>query len=398
MSYTNHYFLKHKLLFFNLTMLLTAFSPFIGEANQNFLLMGVLVFSVIITSGQMLKPFKNSKVIFLFPITLVISSIYLGDFNPLSYLYSLSFILFFISNLYLIRTINIKISNYLTFIKSIIYCYFVVLIIQQSMYILGLDELFNGISTEGFKFNILHTEPSYAVTVIVLLLYSYVSVKEIQNNYLYKFSNFKVDIKIWLACTYIILTAGSSIGILLFILLLFSFIKSIKRIFFLFNLSLLIYFIGLYYEFTPFVRLNDVLLSFVNLNGNYDNIIEADHSASVRIIPFLMAISSLEFYSLLGMGVDFSANYFPTVIPGINEGSYNGGLIPSFIIDHGLLNLIVLFFVIKKFVISNFISFPIILLFIVSLNSSLNTQLFWSVMTVLSMNKHYKNIFLNPKI
>jgi len=266
-----------------------------------------------------------------------------------------------------------------------------VLIVQQVMYSFGIENLFNEISSEGWKFNVLHTEPSYAASVVILLFYSYIYIRKIKNKSFYLLPDFIKDYKLWIAFTYIMLTIGSSYGILFFILFLLSFIKNISKLVVIFLLLLFVYYISLSNDFTPVVRLNEVILSFRSSSLDYSAIVEADHSASVRIIPLLLVASSFEFYSLLGMGMDFSKNYFPTVVPGIEEGGYNGGLIPSFIIDNGLLNAFMLFLVIKKRVIHNFFSFEFILLFFILMNTSFNSQLFWSVMTIFSVNMYFKN-------
>ena len=388
--------LKRNILFFNLFILLTAFSPLVGDRNENFLFIGVMIFSVIITSGHLLRPHKKDLIIYLLLISLLISAYYnLNAFRISSYLYAVLFILFFISNLSLLRNAKIQIGNYQNFLKVIIYCYFVVLIIQQVMYLFGIDNFFNIMASEQWKFNVLHTEPSYAATVIGLLFYSFIYIRKIQNNFIYRFSDINKDKVLWLIYSYIMITIGSSYGILFFILFFLSFIKNFKFLIFCFILIFSLYMFGLSYDFEPLLRLNKILISIIQSSADYSSIVEADHSASIRILPLLISISEFKFFKLFGMGMDFSTNYFPTVIPGINEGSYFGGLIPTFIIDNGLLSTLILFLIIKKKVINSFFSYVFVLFCFISLNASFNSQLFWSVMTILAVNFYYKTQFVD---
>lgn len=386
------------ILFFNIIVLATAFSPFIGNGNINYLVVGVMLFSVSITAKHLLSLLKYNSAIYILPVTMFMSGIYnINSFRFSSYAYGLLFILFFISNQYLIRSSKITIRQYKDLIKKLLYAFFFVLIIQQLMFIFGVANFFNKISSEGYKFNSLATEPSYAAAVVVILFYSYIFICKIQLNTKYRLSNFRNDKYIWFVFAYLLLTLGSSFGILFFILLLISFVGRPRYFVSIFSLILIGLFFGYVFQIESLRRLVAVVNVVIFNINDYSRLIEVDHSASIRIIPLIMAVSSLDFFIFFGKGVDFSANYFPTVIAGISEGGFQGGLLPSFVIDYGLINAIILMVIFKQYLPKKIFSFELLLLLIIVLNTSFNSQLFWFVLTFISINSHFRKMLFSNR-
>lgn len=387
---------KKNILIFNIVVLSTAFSPFIGKNNINNLLIGVMICSILIFAKHFLNPNKKDWTLYLLPFTLLITGfLNLSFFRSSSYFYSLLFILFFLTNLHLIRYSKITIRQYQSFLKILLYSYFFILVIQQVMYVIGIENFLNKISAEGFKFNSIATEPSYASIIILMLFYTYISIKKKQNNGKYQIANLKNDRMLWFVFTYQMLTLGSSFGILFFVLFLLTFIKKISNFLMIIFLLLMFYFSGLALNFEPLIRLNSIISATLVGTLDYSNLIEADHSASVRLIPFLMAFSSFEFYKFFGMGMDFSSNYFPSIIIGIEPGAFGGGLFPSFTFDNGIINTIILMIIIKEKAIQKFFSFELLVFIIILLNTSFNSQLFWFVVTILTINKHFNTFIIS---
>ncbi|MBK7499321.1 MAG: hypothetical protein IPI19_09485 [Ignavibacteriales bacterium] len=108
--------------------------------------------------------------------------------------------------------------------------------------------------------------------------------------------NFRKDGALWFVFAYQMLTIGSSFGILLSGLFLFTFIKKPLHLISILLLIVFIYYIGLKYEFIPLVRLNAVLQALNLFNPDFDLLVEVDHSAAVRVVPTIMALQSLEFF------------------------------------------------------------------------------------------------------
>lgn len=381
--------LRVKLLLFNILLLGTALSPFIGKGGMNNLLIAGMVFSVILTGGQFRKINKNDWAIYLLPITMLITGIlHINSFRVSSYLYGLLFILFFITNLNLIRKSDITINQFQTFIKFLIYSFFIVLLLQQVMYVLGIENFINKIFAIGFKFNALATEPSHAAIVIIFLFYTYIKIKEKLLKRRYALYDLKQEKLLWFIFFYQMITFGSSYGILLMLLFILTFLNKPKYAIGIIALCVILIQIALENNFIPAIRIISVIKAYNFSNLDFSKLVKADHSASIRIIPMLYFFYTPDFWSIWGKGMDFSANFFPTIIPGVEEGTMGGGLMPSFVIDNGLINTILLVIIILKNGIQKNLSFGIVALLFTLLNTSFNSQLFWFVITLLTLSKY----------
>jgi len=390
MKQLTYHFIKKKILIFNVAVMATAFSPFIGDGGINNFLIGFMIFSIYITLGNFIKLYKKDWAIYLLPFTLLISGIlHISSFRPSSYLYGLLFILFFIENLHLIRYSQITIYQYQNLIKILIYSYFFVLITQQVMYLVGIENFFNKIFATGFKFNALATEPSYAATILVFLFYSYIKNMELIRKETHITDIYKKEKILWFVFIYQMLTFGSSFGILYIFILILAFIKKPIYLIGIILISILSISIAIKIDFIPLLRIFSVLDAINFSSDGFSDLVAADHSASIRIIPFIYFIKTLDFYTLFGKGTDFSAIFFPTIIPGINDATMGGGLLPSFIIDNGIINFLLLIIVIFTNGIKKFFSFTVLALIITLLNTSFNSQLFWLIITLLTLNKHF---------
>ena len=89
----------------------------------------------------------------------------------------------------------------------------------------------------------------------------------------------------------------------------------------------------------------------------------------------------------MGFGLDYAQNFLQTLIPGIEKGSSFGGIIPMLIFDFGLIGFLLLWRMILKLSISHLFSVETLFLILVMVNSTINTQLFWFILIVFSINK-----------
>ena len=378
------------ILILNMVALATAFSPFMDEFGMNYFFIALMVLSIFITGWHFLKPNKKNWAVYLLPFTLLFSGIlHYDSFRISSYLYGVLFVLFFISNLYLIKNSRISIDQYQKFLKALIYTYFCVLVIQQIQYLSGYEDFFNRIYAKEFSFNVLATEPSYAAITIIFLFYIYIQNQEAMHHVSYGIANIRKEKMLCFVFLYQILTIGSSFGILFLLFLLLTFLKEPKYFAGIFIMTSALIFIGIENNFVPLIRVIDTIVAINFSSDDYSDLVYADHSAAVRIIPLLMFLKDLDFYTFFGKGMDFSLNYFLTVMPGIEEGSKAIWLIPSFIIDYGFVTTLLLIVVIFTNGIQKFFSFSTVILFFTLLNTSFNSQLFWMVITLLAINKHF---------
>jgi hypothetical protein len=387
------------ILFVNLVSLSIALSSFIGGEGINVLLVGTMIFSVVICFSSLLKVNRNYLVLYLLPVTLLLAGLIHPSFFRLSsYLYGLLFVLFYIVNLNLLDKKLFELVDLVKILKYLIYSYFLVLVVQQAMYLVGVSNFLNKIFATGFKFNSLATEPSYSVTIVALLFNFFIRIKEKVNGRKLDFLDVKKDGTIWFSFVYFMLLTGSTYGIFLLLLFLLSFIKKAKYIIMIGCFIFLIIYVSIAVNFTPAVRLLAVFNAFSFNEKNYLALVAADHSASIRILPPILLLGHLDYYTFFGKGAGYSGVIIPKLIPGIEAGTHGGGILPAFIVDQGLLNSFILVLIFRKYVVTKILSFEFLLLFFSMLNTSFNAQLFWCLITFLTIQKRLQLDTKTPTI
>lgn len=312
-----------------------------------------------------------------------------------SLLYSLDLIICFLLFYHLLRTYINK-DHYRKWLIIIITIFFFTLVIQQLGIILGINDFFNKLDSSSYEIeknfifylNSLSTEPSYAATIISICFFSLLKLKSFNNLKKYSFKDFKNDKLIWFMYLYQIIFFRSVFGILFLIIILYQLI-SLKKIRDWVFLSLLIgSFLMTSIEFNAIVRLKNIIEG-VDLQ-NIADFYQIDHSGSIRVLPFyyyIVNFNPIDIHSYVGFGLDYAQNFLQTLIPGIEKGSSFGGIIPMLIFDFGLIGFLLLWRMILKLSISHLFSVETLFLILVMVNSTINTQLFWFILIVFSINK-----------
>lgn len=201
------------------------------------------------------------------------------------------------------------IEQYCRLLKLIIYAYFVVLLIQQFCVLVGLPVfLINAYNpTNPWKLNSLAMEPSHTARFVPLLMYSYITIKEIGVKKKYNLkSDFNKDKYIWIAFFWTMITMGSGTAFLFIPIVLLKFLRG-RNIVYMALLAILLFFIA--YQILPdtIKRTNDTFFATLTLEEN--KIIEADGSAAYRIVPMMIVAKNVELTKLkgwFGHGIDSS--------------------------------------------------------------------------------------------
>lgn len=326
---------------------------------------------------------------------LISTLINIQAFRLSSLAYSLNLSICFLLFYHLIRK-YINLSNYKKWLIFIIALFFIALVIQHIGILLGVTNFFNRLSTikydvkENFLFslNSLATEPSYASTTISICLFSFLKIRSAENHHRYSFMDFKRDVPFWLMYFYQLVFYRSVFGILFFAIILFQLInlRRIKNWLFLFTLVGFLMLINI--DFAAWNRLKNISQGFDA--QNLADFWQIDHSGSMRVLPlyhYIVHFNPSNIYYYIGFGLDYSQNYIRALIPGIPDDVAFGGLIPSLIFDFGVIGFLLLWRMILKFSISNLISIETILMLLVMVNATLNTQLFWFVLIAFSINR-----------
>jgi hypothetical protein len=241
-----------------------------------------------------------------------------------------------------------------------------------------------------FKLSSLSAEASAAAISVGLLTYFYIEIIQIRiSNNKIKNSFQKEEYYVLFAGLWVMLTNGSSSGILMSVLI---FIRMIRKV------NIIIFSISLIFITTIFIIFDpksvERILNIINSIYYFDLefIIEADHSASYRYAPAFLLLSIFEPFTIggiFGLGNTFVREYLYTVMPGTPEGHSAGGF-ASILIQYGLIaSLIFLYFLIKSCCRRRNIFDLLILTVILFAINGINNQIFWLSIMILSTIKLY---------
>jgi hypothetical protein len=365
----------------------------LGEGNRNFLLIAIMILSPMILIIS--KQFYNIDIwLLLLAFSLLFGPFlfHLNSFRWFTILYSWMFFLTFMAYSRLLCSNYFSLTQFFKFLKFLIIAYFITLLIQQACVLLGLPVFNsnNSNSNEPWKLNSLSAEPSHSGRILGLLFYSFIEIKELINKKKY---SFKLDLNqdkwVWIAFLWTMLTMGSSTAFL-FLLLLYFKLFGIKNVFFNSLIALCVFYLLSFLGIRQFDRLFLTMKAISTFDVN--SILSADHSASMRIVPFFIIFSKLDIFSINGMfghGIDSVSSFLYIYIPGVKNNFSGGGFLQIWY-EYGFLTfLFFLFFTLKatnaiksKF---NFI-FWLLLIFLYTINN----QITWFCIIYLYTINYFK--------
>ncbi len=373
----------------------TAFSFAIGARDMNLLLVGVMAIISVFLFLQFPYLKKSEVWMYLLFLTILICGIrHFETFRITTVLYSLMFMLTFLYYFRLIYNGVLQANTYLKIIKTLIVAYFITLFIQQISILAGFSYVFNQIHTwdSDLKLNALSPEPSQTSRILLLLMYSYLSIKELRLNRNYNLAkDARHDRLIWFLFLYVMLTMGSGTAFLFLPILLYRYIKLRQIVFFL-PIVVIIVLILISLDLTVVNRVVAFSKAVVTLDAT--EILRADHSASFRIVPTILYLQMFDITSMntwFGHGIDYDVFLFPTIIPGLPEGQGTGGIFPTFLMNYGLISGVVLFFMINKFCFKKIWSFDTFFWLFMIGPEPFNTQLFGLSILLWGTNKYFLN-------
>lgn len=386
---------KLNLFFTKLFIISLAIAPAfaLGEGNRNVLLIAVMCIAPIIV--VVYKQFYRIDFwIISFAFTLAIGPVLLHPetLRWSTILYSWMFCFSFMAYYRLIKSGYLTIENYSKILKFLILAYFVVLLVQQICVLAGLPvfNLSNYNPAEPWKLNSLSAEPSHSARIVALLMFCYLSVTEIIQQKKYSFSNdFMKDKWVWFAFFWTMLTMGSGTAFLFIPIVLIKVVQR-KNILPLLVLLIFLFLIMSQFGFTSLDRTYAVFQATLTLDS--ESIIEADHSASFRIVPIIVLFSMLSFSSMngwFGHGIDYVSTILYKFIPGGGTEVSGGGII-AMAIENGALPFI-LFILINIIILRTKKDRLLIFLlwfFLVFFNA-INTQIVWLCIFLLFTNTFF---------
>ena len=388
---------QEKYVWLILLSISTSFSFALDERQMNLFLVGIMALVPVFLLVQYPSiNIKREGTIYLLLLALIASSLFhLATFRIATLVYSAMFLLTFIYYMKLIVSNSLTMDRYLIIIKSLLVAYFVVLLIQQFCLLVGSPYIFNFVAgdTDSFKLNSLSPEPSHTARILMVLMYSFIFIREVELKRKYNLIfDRKRDKYIWLIFLYPMLTMGSGFAIVLLLAFLPKIIKIRKLIIFL-PFVVVAFMVVLNLDLPAVERVLSFGRAFFSLDP--DAMMNADHSASIRVVPTILYFNMLHPTNVniwVGYGTDYASNLVPTLMYGINEGSYRGGIFPAFFIDRGLICVALLFYLIRRYCLIKVFSYDTFILLLLIFSTNINTQLFWISIMLYATNKYFKHI------
>ncbi len=308
-----------------------------------------------------------------------------SSFRISTILYSVLLILTFICFKRFLKTGALSVNRYLVLIRTIVFAYFFVLLLQQLSTLLGIPA-FNQCwkFPNPFKLNSLAHEPSYIGGTLTLLMLSYVKIwRMLHRENLGNRNVFYGNRRLWWAFFYVSITCGSSWTLLAFaLILLYIFWQE-----------------GMWKMFTLVLCIGACCFSYLNgvesvsrwvnlipavVTGDTEIIGTVDLSAAARINPVLYYFQDFNVFSWnswFGYGVDYSKTHTIVRLLGtydyMEQGNAIGGLFPAFFLDFGLIGGGLFLWNLKKFAVKRFCSFLFILWVFCFLPIGFNTYMTW---------------------
>ena len=387
---------KSAYFFLVLTIISLSIAPAfaLGEGNRNLLLIYFMAISPILII--VFNYFHKTDIwllIFMAFIIIIPSLNHPESMRWSTVFYTCMFCLTFMAYNRLLIKSKIHPNKYLNILKFLIFIYAITLLIQQLCVLLNLPiiNISNYDETTPWKLNALASEPSHSARIVGVLMYSYIVIKELILNRSYNLKkDFRYDKWVWIAFIWTMITMQSGTAFLFLPLIL---VKQLKRrnIIPLILLSIGIFALMNLLKIDVFVRTYNTILATFTLDVS--NIIEADHSASFRIIPFIILFERLSIDSLdglFGYGVDYVSTFLSDATYGIPDGYSGGGLLQVWM-EYGFITFLLFIIFSIKFtcIKKHYLSF-IFWSIIVFLNG-FNSQITWLCIVLLFTNKHFFN-------
>lgn len=387
--------LNHFLCMGIIVLFATAFSGAVGSDQRNFFVIGIMgtacLFYVLTIYKIQLREVYGW--LLLLAILLCFSTSP-ESFRWSSFFYSAMFILTFLYYMRMLYSGILSGRTYQLILQCIIYAYFGTLLLQQFCVLMHWP-IFNFIlgEPEIFKLNSLSPEPSHSARILVIAMYAYVIMREIDLQHHYRlFQDGFTDRNLWFCFLYTMLTMGSGTAYFLLPLFLLRFISFWLILWGGIAIALCVWLeLPAQLNVSAWTRVQ--LFSQAVLTGEPAEMLFADHSASVRVLPIYyygsFAIpSSPEFW--FGYGMSFN-EVFSELIPGVPQGLGLGGIFPSFLLNQGVIAGCFLLLFIAKFCLSHLFSFATLLTMIMIFSCGLNTQIPWLIFLLLGTNKYFIN-------
>lgn len=396
----------YKRLFYFIVITLSISLAFAqGDDDRDYILIGCMTFGPIIYVSSLTKLIKVDKVLLVFMTIMLIIPILFG-FQYIrwsSLFFSYMFFFYFLAGIHCAIKGNVRVGDISWITKKIIYAYAIVLILQQFCVLIGIP-IINGSALtpdEPWKLNALSAEPSHTSRLVGVLMFAFIYCQSILAGHKLSFTqSLKRDSMVWIAFLWVTLTtvSGTAMLIIFVILLMFYSEKSLPIIGFILFLFLTV---GAMSDMTAVKRSSSFIGSVLTVDT--DKMINADHSASVRIVPWILCIQHINiftFRSWVGEGMGTVAQWMSIYMPGV-PSDFSGGGSANMLVEQGLIIGLLYLVITFRLCYSKQYKLSSIGLWILCIvTEGINMQMTWLCLLILFLVKYLRshNIRVNRKI
>lgn len=384
----------YKKLFYFIVLTLSISLAFAqGDDDRDYILIISMAFGPIIYLSSLSKLIKVDKIFIVFStLYLIIPLIFRYHYIRWSSLFfSYMYIFYFLAGVHCAIRGNISIKNISWITKNIIYAYAIVLLLQQFCVLTGLPVINSSayLLNEPWKLNSLSAEPSHSSRLVGILMYGFIYCQSILTGKKLSLSqSFKIDSKVWIAFLWLELTTVSGTGMLVLLVILTMFIR--KKSLPIFGIILFLFLsYGVMSDITALKR-SSTFIGAV-LTGDTSQMLGADHSASIRIVPWILCIQHINIFSFsswVGEGMGSVARWMSALIPGV-PNDFTGGGVANLIVERGLIIGVFYLIITFRLCYSKRYRFTSIGLWVLCIAlDSINMQKVWLCMLILFLVKY----------
>lgn len=329
------------LFYIIIVSLSTSLSLFTDQVdNRNYFLIGCMSMGPVIVflSGRIL-PKIDIPILSIIALTITIQYfVYSGSSRLSSSLFGFMFMIYFLAAVRCFMAARLSPVKLQNLLKYLIYAYCLLLLIQQFCVITGLP-IPNEIAEykNEWKLNSLSAEPSHTARYLGILMYSFLVITDIRwGHRISLLQSFRKYRYVWLSFLWVMLTITSATAIIILFLILSKYLKP-RNLVFACGAVALIFMVGVTSDFKPLKRSTTFIQAVAT--ADTDKMIEADHSASIRVVPTILCAKRINPGSIkgwIGEGAGSTSKWMSYKMAGVEKG-WSGGGIVNYVLEYGLI-------------------------------------------------------------
>lgn len=305
---------------------------------------------------------------------------YPNDFKASSYLFTLAYFFTFLLYKNLCLQGQVSLDGFYKFIKYSLVAFFVVLVIQQIQWILGMAPI-NDRYPEGIKRCSLAMEPSNMLIIAPAIMFVFIKIQELRyDEREYALSNiWKRDRWYWLAFLYTCLSCGSMSAVFTLPILFCYFLK--RKVLLYLPLALIAFLIAALYVKNTNPEVYDRVINLGQITSIDSRAIALiDPSASTRFVPYIEFFKSLDLFDLstwFGHGMSSLDTLCKEIIINGDDTNIGTANIFSLFYDHGMIIGLLFFAFLIPILAPRFFSYEVFFYFSVISVAGINRSMLW---------------------